>query len=315
DPICCSAALLLCALLFRPGGPRAPGPAQYDMSLPFELVPEHPRRPEPSEQPGFFESVGGFVIDAASAARELASVVRRGVFGMVAWATGREKARGGPIMEQAVIIGADAVFIVALLGTLMGVILAFQAAYQLRKFGSVPFMAEVVGLGMVREFGAVMTAIILAGRSGAAMAAELGTMRINDETAALETMGIDPVRYLVLPRVIAITLVCPLLTILASAVGIAGGIAIAPLVDVPAWVAYQRMADVLMPRDFVLAFIKSLLFAWIVGFTGCFLGLRTRGGAHAVGGNTTRAVVVSIVLIVVTDSIATTIWTLGAGDG
>jgi phospholipid/cholesterol/gamma-HCH transport system permease protein len=220
-----------------------------------------------------------------------------------------KRRRSSAVLEQAVIIGVDAFVIVGLLSMLIGIILAYQAAYQLRQFGAEVFMAEVVSLGMVREFGGMMTAIILAGRSGAAMAAELGTMAIREETDALRTMGISPVRFLVLPRVLAITLIQPALTLMAMALGMLGGIVIAGSLGLSSAIVFQRMQEALGPSDFALGLVKSVLFAWIIGFTGCFMGLRTRGGAHSVGRNTTRAVVASIFAIVLTDSAVTTVWT------
>ncbi len=268
-----------------------------------------------AEPPGsILERIGERAIVARANAREFARVLVRTLRGAGNWALGRERKHTGAFIEQAVTMGANAVYIVSLLGLLIGVVLAFQAAYQLEQFGAQLFMAEVVSIGMVREFGAVITAVILAGRSGAAMAAELGTMSVNEELDALRSMGIDPVRYLVPPRLLAMSVVTPLLSMWATAAGIAGGVAIAGVVGVPPLAVYHRMTDSLVPSDFVLGFTKSLLFGWIIALVGCFMGLRTRGGgAHSVGANTTRAVVVSILLIVITDSTVTTIWTLSRG--
>lgn len=217
--------------------------------------------------------------------------------------------------EQAVFIGVDALPIVAMLSYLIGLILAFQAAYQLQRFGAETFMVNVVALGVVREFAAMITAIVLAGRSGAAMAAELGTMAVREELDALESMGVSPVRLLVLPRTLAITVAQPCLTILSMAIGIAGGLSISSFVGVPLADAYDRMRDRLVLADFELGLFKSVLFAWIIGFVSCFVGMRTRGSAHNVGQSTTRAVVASIFLIVVADSFVTTSWTLTGGAG
>jgi phospholipid/cholesterol/gamma-HCH transport system permease protein len=259
------------------------------------------------------QRIGERAIFARTNAREFGNMLARAVNGAGRWLVGKERKHTSALIEHSVTMGANAIYIVSLLGLLIGVVLAFQAAYQLRQFGAQLFMAEVVSIGMVREFGAVITAVILSGRSGAAIAAELGTMSINEELDALRSMGIDPVRYLVPPRLLAMSLVTPLLSMWATAAGIAGGVAIAGLVGVPPLAVYHRMTDSLVPSDFVLGFTKSLLFGWIIALVGCFMGLRTRGGAHSVGHNTTRAVVVSILLIVITDSAVTTIWTLSHG--
>jgi phospholipid/cholesterol/gamma-HCH transport system permease protein len=226
----------------------------------------------------------------------------------------RERLRLRATAEQAVRLGVDAFPVVALLSFLTGLIVAFQAAFQLRRFGAEPLVAEIVGLGMAREFGALMTAIILSGRSGAAIAAELGTMAIREEIDALRTMGINPVSFLVVPRVVALGLIQPILTIWATAVGILGGFVTTGIVGLPAPSIFARMQESLKFNDFSLGIGKSVLFAGIIAFTGCFLGLRTRGGARSVGVSTTRCVVTSIVLIVLVDSVITTLWT-NAGYG
>src|SRR5690606_9423934 len=177
--------------------------------------------------------------------------------------------------------------------------------FQLRRFGAETLVAEIVGLGMAREFGALMTAIILSGRSGAAIAAELGTMTIREEVDALRTMGVSPISYLVVPRVVALGILQPVLTIWATAIGIIGGLLTTQIVGLPTQSIYARMRESLKLHDFSLGVGKSLLFAGIIAFTGCYLGLRTRGGARSVGDSTTRCVVTSIMLIVVVDSIIT----------
>lgn len=225
----------------------------------------------------------------------------------------RDRRRWAAVAEQTIVLGVDATLIVSVLSFLIGVILAFQGAFQLRKFGAEVFMAELVSLGMVREFGPIITAIILAGRSGAAMAAEIGTMSVHEEVDALRSMGISTAQYLVFPRVAAMTIAQPLLTLLSMAIGIGAGIAMGALQGIPRSVSFERMQGALTLDDFSLGLIKSVLFAWIIGFVGCFMGLTTRGGASRVGKNTTRAVVLSIFLIVVVDSIVTTVWTVSHG--
>jgi phospholipid/cholesterol/gamma-HCH transport system permease protein len=223
----------------------------------------------------------------------------------------RERMPRGSFVEQAVTIGVDALPIVALLSFLLGTIMAFQSAVQLRTFGAELYTADLVGLGMVREFGSFITAIILAGRSGAAIAAELGTMAVNEEIDALRTMGIPPVRFLVLPRMLAIACMQPALSLLAMFVGIAGGLAIAPTLGLSWLTLYHRMTWIITPNDLALGLSKSVLFAWAIGLAACTMGLRTRGGATSVGVAATRSVVAGIFLIIVIDSIVTSAWTLG----
>ncbi|HLV22770.1 MAG TPA: ABC transporter permease [Polyangiaceae bacterium] len=218
------------------------------------------------------------------------------------------------LVDQSIEMGANGVPIVALLSALVGVVLAFQGAYQLQRFGADMFVAEVVSLGMVREFGPLITAIIVAGRTGAAIAAELGTMAVREEIDALRALGIDPVAFLVLPRLLAITLALPALTLFSMVIGMVAGLGVTSLLELPVSAVLWRMRDALVLDDFVLGFVKSVLFAWLIGITGCFLGLSTRGGPTAVGKQTTRSVVVGIFLIVVCDSAVTTLWTLGLDE-
>lgn len=280
----------------------------------LELVSEGRNAAPPSEPaPSLWRLLEARLVKLTGIAR-VAEMVVDTVTSGVGVVARRDRRRLAAVAEQTVVLGVDAWFIVALLSFLIGVILAFQGAFQLRKFGADVYMAELVSLGMVREFAAFITAIVLAGRSGAAIAAEIGTMSVNEEIDALRSMGISPPRFLVLPRVAALTLAQPLLTFLSMAIGIAAGIATGNIVGIPPAIAYQRMQDSLDTDDFVLGIVKSVLFAWIIAFVGCYMGLATRGGARSVGKNTTIAVVASIFLIVVTDSIVTTTWTVTRGD-
>ena len=254
-------------------------------------------------------SISGGVRSLASVAEVVVDTISSGIHAAVRW----DRRRWSAVAEQTVVLGVNATPIVSVLSFLIGVILAFQGAFQLRKFGAEVFMAELVSLGMVREFGPIITAIILAGRSGAAIAAEIGTMSVNDEVDALKSMGISTAQYLVFPRVAAMTFAQPLLTLLSMAIGIAAGVAMGGLSGIPRSVSFERMQSALTLDDFWLGLIKSVLFAWIIGFVGCCMGLATRGGASSVGTNTTRAVVLSIFFIVVVDSIVTTVWTVSRG--
>ncbi|MBA2664892.1 MAG: MlaE family lipid ABC transporter permease subunit [Bradymonadaceae bacterium] len=213
----------------------------------------------------------------------------------------------GAITEQAVAIGVNALGIVALLTFLLGLIMAFQAAHQLRQFGANIFVANLVGISMVREFGPMMTAIIVAGRTGSAIAAELGTMQVQEEIDALRAMGLDPNRYLLLPRLVAITLMQPALTLMANAVGIFGGFLIGTMyLDLSAPAYINQTIEALSMGDVLNGLTKSVVFAWIIGLVGCYCGFNIEGGASGVGRATTRAVVTSIFLIIVADSIFTT---------
>jgi phospholipid/cholesterol/gamma-HCH transport system permease protein len=185
----------------------------------------------------------------------------------------------------------------------MGVIMAFQGAISLRRFGADVFVANLVGLAMLRELGPLMTAIILAGRSGSAFAAELGTMKVREEIDALKTMGLDPVRFLVVTRVIAAVVMTPLLTVFADLLGLIGGALVMRSFGVPMITFYRQVQYQVTYGSFVGGLVKSFVFGILVAAIGCLRGLQTNTGASAVGESTTRAVVSGIVLIVITDGI------------
>jgi phospholipid/cholesterol/gamma-HCH transport system permease protein len=199
--------------------------------------------------------------------------------------------------------GANALPIVMLIAFLMGVILAYQSAVAMRQFGAEIFVANLVALSLFRELGPLMTAIILAGRSGAAFAAEIGTMKVNEEINALTTMGLDPVRFLVVTRVLAAVAVMPLLTIVADLVGLVGGAIVMLTFDVPLVTYFNQVTNAVSLGDFLGGLFKATVFGFLVAGVGCLRGLETRSGAAAVGISTTRAVVSAIILIVMADGL------------
>jgi len=214
-----------------------------------------------------------------------------------------QKVRWKQVFYIAEKAGIDALPIVLLISFLIGLIMAFQSAIPMSRFGAEIFVADLISLSMLRELGPLMTAIVLTGRSGSSFAAELGTMKVNEEIDALITMGIDPVQFLVLIRVLAAIIVTPLLTIYADIIGIAGGSIPLLLMDYP-FVTYcheiTRIADYL---DFTSGMIKSVIFGFLVAAIGCLRGLQTKSGASAVGESTTSSVVTGIILIVLTDGL------------
>ncbi|MBE2179039.1 MAG: MlaE family lipid ABC transporter permease subunit [Chthoniobacterales bacterium] len=204
------------------------------------------------------------------------------------------------IVEKA---GTNALPIVALISFLMGMIMAFQAAMPMRQFGVDIFVVNLVALSISRELGPLMTAIVLAGRSGSAFAAEIGTMKVNEEVAALTTMGLEPVRFLAVPRVLAGVVVTPVLTVYAMVIGIAGGLFVMLLLGFPLAALTNQLAGSLGADDVLAGLIKSVFFGAVVAGVGCMRGLQTGAGAAAVGDSTTRSVVTGIFLVVVLDAI------------
>ncbi|MEE4364015.1 MAG: MlaE family lipid ABC transporter permease subunit [Desulfotignum sp.] len=199
--------------------------------------------------------------------------------------------------------GADALPIVALISFIVGLVMAFQSAIPMKMFGAEIYVANLIGMAMVRELGPLMTAIVLAGRSASAFAAEIGTMKINEEIDALTVMGLDPVRFLILPRVMASTLMTPLLTVFAILVGILGGAIVLLSLGHPFAAYYNQVAGFVSWGDFVGGIIKCFVFGVLIAATGCIRGYQTSQGPSAVGEAATRAVVSSIVLIAVFDGI------------
>lgn len=199
--------------------------------------------------------------------------------------------------------GVNALPIVTLVAFILGVIIAYQSALSMRQFGAEVYVADLIGLSMVRELAPLLTAILLAGRSGAAFAAEIGTMRVNEEIDALTTFGFDPVRFLVVPRVLAALLVTPLLAIYADLVSILGGALILLTFQVPLVTYFNEVFALVQINDLLGGLFKSCVFGIVIAGIGCLRGLQTGGGAAAVGIATTRAVVSALVMIVVVDGV------------
>lgn len=201
-------------------------------------------------------------------------------------------------------VGVDALPIVGLISFLLGLIMAFMSSVQLQQFGANIYVASLVSLSMTRELGPIMTAIIVAGRSGSAFAAEIGTMKISEEIDALFTMGIDPHLFLVLPRLVAACLVVPVLTLFSDVFAIAGGLLVGiSMLDLTASGYMTQTINTLTMFDVFWGVFKSFLFAILIGWTGCLRGFQVKGGAAGVGRATTSAVVSGIFLIILCDSI------------
>ena len=261
--------------------------------------PEVPQR----ERFGFVTSVGEVVaarVDEWQEETEFVGEVTAGVARL-----GREPRRlrlreWWVIVEKA---GTNALPIVALISFLMGMIMAFQAAMPMRQFGVDIFVVNLVALAITRELGPLMTAIVLAGRSGSAFAAEIGTMKVNEEVDALTTMGLSPVRFLAVPRVLAGVAVTPVLTVYSMAIGVAGGMFVMMMLGFPLATLMHQLSGSLEVDDVLAGLIKSFFFGAVVAGVGCMRGLQTGAGAAAVGDSTTRSVVTSIFLIVLLDAV------------
>jgi len=212
--------------------------------------------------------------------------------------------RRNSVFEQINLMGNKAVPIVLLLSMLIGLILSLQSAAQLRQFGANIFLVDLIVVSMVTEMGPMITAIIVAGRSGSAVAAEIATMKITEELDALKVMALNPLRYVVAPKMIAMTISLPLLTIAANLIGIFGGFIIAVLyLDLNPEVFWQRafsVMDIAMWRNSI---VKSVIFSWLIVLIGAYFGFNVKGGADGVGKATTSAVVASIFSVIMADAL------------
>jgi phospholipid/cholesterol/gamma-HCH transport system permease protein len=217
-------------------------------------------------------------------------------------------------ISQAMDVGVRALPILSLITFFIGLILALQSAYELRRFGAISFVANAVAISMSRELGPLITAIVVIGRSGSAFAAEIGTMKVTEEIDALETMAINPVHFLVTPKFLAMIVMLPCLTIWANFMGILGGSVFGVAqADFTFGRYIQASLDALFLRDIMTGLIKSFMFGVTITAVGCHEGLSTGAGAEQVGRSTTRAVVMSIFLVVVVDLVFTMLFYFVSG--
>lgn len=253
--------------------------------------------------------IGGSVTDGLAYLGALASLG-----GRAAYFTFVAPFRGRPLrfqqaISQALQVGVRALPILSLITFFIGLILALQSAYELRKFGALNYVASAVAISMSRELGPLITAIVVIGRSGSAFAAELGTMKVTEEIDALETMAIHPVDFLVTPKFLAMIVMLPCLTIWANSMGILGGALFGVAQADFTFRRYiQASLEALLLRDIVTGLIKSVMFGITITAVGCHEGLSTGAGAEQVGRSTTRAVVVSIFLVILVDLIFTALF-------
>lgn len=255
------------------------------------------------------ERIGAGAVRATESLQHGADFTRA-VFGAL-WRMlrGRAVFRRIDFMRELDDAGPRAVPIVCLISFMVGLIIAFVGNMQLKMFGAEIYVAALVAISMIRILGAVMTGIIMSGRTGAAYAAEIGSMRVNQEIDALTTMGVSPVDFLVLPRVLALTITMPILTILADIVAIFGGMCVAvAIMNVSIAEYWQTTLDWLTFNNFIIGVLHGWLFGWVIAIIGCLCGMRAERTADGIGRATTRAVVLGIVGCVVVTAILTVIF-------
>ena len=241
---------------------------------------------------------------ALSQVKAMLAFLGENFLALAGWATHPPRIRWRPILFNLRSAGFDALPIVGLLSFLLGIVVAYQGADQLKQYGANIFVADLVGLSMLREFAPLMTAIIIAGRSGSAYAAQIGTMAVTQEIDAMRTIGIAPLEMLVLPKLIALVIALPLLTVFADVTGVLGGMLMAQAqLDVGFAEFLDRFAQAVSVTSYLVGLGKAPVFAAIIALVGCFQGFQTRGGADSVGQHTTRAVVQAIFWVIVADAL------------
>ena len=251
-----------------------------------------------------FEFIGGSIFDMVEAVGQFTFLVRSSVL----WAM-RSKIEWRQTLIQMMRIGVESLPVSALTSFFTGMVLALQSGATSKHFFNEPlFVGTVVAFAMVMELSPVMTSLVVAGRAGAAIAAELGTMKVTEQIDALYTLGTDPVRYLVIPRVIAFVLVLPFLAVVSDFTGIFGGWVVSSIkLRVPANVYWHDIVDNMRIKHFVHGYVKGYVFALVIAFICCYKGINTRGGAEGVGKATTSAVVLSMVSVLILDYFVTAV--------
>ena len=252
----------------------------------------------------FLTAVGNASLDTVVKARAYSRFVGECVLGAVRLIRRPQKFRWRDCVHEMQQCGAMALPIVSLISFLVGVTLAYTGAIVLRQYGGDIYIADLIGLSMVREMGAVMTAVVIAGRTGAAFAATIGNMKANEEIDALESLGIPTVQFLVFPRIVALGIMMPLLTLYADALGILGGMAVAlGLLRIPPAAYWTEMLTIVDLSDLWVGVIKATTFGLIIGLSGCLRGLQAERSAAGVGRAATSAVVTALLLLVIADAI------------
>jgi phospholipid/cholesterol/gamma-HCH transport system permease protein len=267
-------------------------------------VPEKKDARTVAVQEPFLVQIGKASMDVARQVTALTTFLGEATMAFGRFLVGKAKFRRTDLWLTIQQCGADALPIVSLISFLVGMILAFVGAVQLALFGAQIYIANLVGIAMAREMGAIMTAIIMAGRTGAAFAAQIGTMQVNEEVDALTTMGISPMEFLVLPRMLALIVMMPLLCLYSDLVGILGGFVVGTgMFDISFTQYMEQTKASLNLTQFGIGVFKSAIFGVIVAIAGCLRGMESGRSASAVGDAATSAVVTSIVLIIVLDGI------------
>lgn len=263
------------------------------------------------EEPlGFLDQFGAWGVDSGASWGRAFEHIGQTALGFLRMLVGRAKVNWPDFRLQLQTAGVDALPIVALLGFLTGLIMAYVGLIQLRQVGATVYVANLVSLAMTREMGALMTGIIACGRTSTAFASQLGSMNVSQETDALRALGINPVEYLAVPRILAVTLMVPLLAVFATFIGVIGGMVVACAGDLSVEQYLTQAVRAISFKSFLVGFIKSVAFGFIAAWAGCYRGAVARRSALGVGEAATSAAVIGITFIVVADAVFAVIFNL-----
>ena len=263
----------------------------------------HEKKPESVVKGNFIASLGKSVVDSYNSFFESISFIGEVMVGFLRYFINPSKIRFKDILITSEKLGVNAIFIIALVNFLVGLVIAFQSAIPLSQYGGTIFVADLLVLSVFKELGPLMTAIVVNGRSSSAFAAEIGTMKVNEEIDALTTMGISKIRFLVMPKFIATLVMLPILTVFGILFAMLGGLVVMMSLGFPPITYLNQITLAATYVDLLAGLFKTIFFALIIAGVGCLEGLRTKSGASAVGDSTTQAVVKGIILIVVVDGI------------
>ena len=299
-----SGLTLLYELRSKPNGFKLINVSPSIEALYGTMLKNFSRKPVEKKSLDIVSSLGKWLHDTASSTKQSITFLGSACCALTEVLLHPSQIRFGEILSVSDEAGSRAVGIICLIGFLMGVIIAFETALVAQIFGAVIFVVNGIGIAMTRELGPLMTAILFAGRSGSAFAAQLGTQKVNEELNALTTFGLSPMYFLVVPRLIASSLVVPLLSVFATILGILGGGLVMALYDITYTQFYVQLLKSVTVTDIVFGLVKAVIFGFVIALIGCRCGMNTGAGAAAVGSSTTKSVVKSIIWIVVIDGAA-----------
>ena len=255
------------------------------------------------------EALGGTTLSIIKQSGEVLSLLGRTLYWIFAGPIRNKPISRKNLFAQTIFSGIDSIVIVFFVDFFIGMVLAMQSAYQLEQLGATIYVAALVAVSMTREIGPVLTSLVIAGRVGAAITAELATMKVTEQVEALETISLNPVRYLVAPRFLALVVMLPCLVVLGNIIGMFGGYIIGiTQLQLGSGLYIDTTLEFLTVKDIMTGLLKTCVFAMIISMIACHQGLYTEGGAEGVGRSTTRSVVTSFILIIIADAILTAIF-------